>query len=244
MYSQIFLDGVLNLFTDASIEPLSKGGWNGCAGVVSVFRDFYDTKTGSGYEDKAEVANMKILYDCTNNIAELTGILLGVEYAIRHQDVFERINLFSDSRISVQALRDWIFNWVQYPRYKNSAHNPNVHLLINTSGTVKNQVLIKNIINAICMIDPNKCDFNIYHCKGHATQFKTVQDTFKKFNGFSINEYDASQILYYNDMVDNATRNYLLSHVYNPNDILNVTPFAIDPTPEKLRLYHSIMKGG
>lgn len=249
--SDIFIDGVLNLFTDASIEPLGGNKWNGCAGVVAAFRNynnvdenFFMGYLNNDFEDFFNVVNLKIMFDCTNNIAELSAILLGVEFAIEHQSYFKRINLFSDSRISVQSLRDWIFNWIQYSRYKNQEYNPSIHTLINTTGCVKNQVLIKNIINGIAVIDPKLCSFNIYHCKGHAKNIKTVQDTFQKFNGFRINNYDAEKILECNDMVDNATREYLLSHRYRDEDIINVIPFTIDPSQDIMNIYHSIMKGG
>lgn len=221
--SQIFRDGVLNIFTDASIKPLGNNTWDGCSGAISVINsseEEYDRK-------------VVIIRNCTNNIAELTAIELGVDLAIENIGKFRRINLFSDSKISVLGLRDWIWSWIKYS-------DNDMRTMRTSSGTpVKNLNIILNIINKISMIDPELSQFNIYHCKGHALgKEELIKKTFKEVNGITINTKDASKLGEYNDVVDNLTRDTLYLYSDLAEEI-SVIPFSIHPM--KMGMYRKII---
>lgn len=221
--SQVFRDDVLNIFTDASIKPLQvKNTWDGCSGAISVIN-----------EDKEDYdKRVVIIRNCTNNIAELTAIEVGVELAIDNMGKFSRINLFSDSKISVLGLRDWIWNWIQSSR--------DMRYMTTSSGTpVKNLNIILNIINKILMIDPNLSQFNIYHCKGHALgKGELIQKTFYEVNKLKISIEDALELGKYNDIVDNLTRDTLYNYPEGGLE-MSVVPFSIHPT--NMSLYKEII---
>lgn len=221
--SQIFRENVLNIFTDASIMPLNiKNTWDGCSGAISVID-----------EDKQEYdKRVVIIRQCTNNIAELTAIELGVDMAIDNVGKFHRINLFSDSKISVLGLREWIWTWMQSARDMR-------HMTTSSGTPVKNLNIILNIINKISMIDPNLSQFNIYHCKGHALgKGELIQRTFYEVNKLKISIEDALDLGKYNDIVDNLTRDTL--YYYPEGGIeMSVVPFAIHPM--NMDLYKEII---
>ena len=178
-----------------------------------------------------------IIDDCTNNIAELTAIELGVEMAIKHQYNYKRINLFSDSRISVFSLREWFFNWVKNAGMSYDDYGLHLANLKTSSGSdVKNYSIITEIINKISDIDPKYCQFNIYHCPGHMHgKTKEVIKTFNKHNKILLSEEDANLLTYYNDKVDNITRNvikdYQVSQENNAYEEYKrqVLPFSVIP---------------
>ena len=213
--------------------PLENKGWNGCSGALPVIL-INDTPTMLETE-------MRVIERCTNNIAELTAIEIGVQIAIRNMDKYERINLFSDSEISIKTLRDWIFKWVRGMKvFQNKEYcEPYMRELKTVNGTiVANQIIIKNIINMICSIDPNVCQFNIYHCKGHCLGKGDVsRDTFFKSNGIVISEDDALLLAKFNDVVDNETRDTLYKNKFDKWFV--VAPFAMFPT--NLGLYRQII---
>jgi hypothetical protein len=94
---------------------------------------------------------------------------------------------------------------------------------------VKNHTIILNIINKILSIDPKVCQFNIYHVKAHTNgDYKRVQSQFLKANSIRINDCDAKILGYFNDEVDNKTRDLLLSEasIYYER---KVVPYAIVP---------------
>lgn len=229
--SMIFQEGVLNIFTDASIKVVGKNKWDGCSGAIS-----YDTDV-SRVDEK-----LVILRDCTNNIAELTAIEIGVDMAIDNVGRYSRINLFSDSRISVLGLRDWFWKWIHY--YKGQPLAEAIEhmkcMYSSTGEPVKNSIIILNIISKICSINPNITMFNIYHCKGHSkTNVYKVQSTFLEVNRIRISVEDASLLAHCNDEVDNLTRDILLEDIDGLER--TVVPFAICPT--YVGLYRHIIGG-
>ena len=210
--SIIFKPGVLNIFTDASITPLGNNTWDGCSGAIVV-------------NEKGEVIDQSLLVirKCTNNIAELMAINTGVDLALSYIGKVSRINLFSDSKISVLGLRDWLWSWLH--NYQGN----DLSTLRTSSGTpVKNSHLIVQIINKITGIDYKTTQFNIYHCKGHAKGKEfVVQSTFREVNHIDIPIEDARRLGIYNDMIDVLTRDTLLSNTRQFDEV--IPPFAIAP---------------
>lgn len=210
--SIIFRPGVINIFTDASITPLGNGTWDGCSGAIVI-----DEK-GDEIDE-----SLLIIRHCTNNIAELMGINTGVDLGLDYVGKVRRINLFSDSKISVLGLREWIWTWL------NNYRNNDLSTLRSSSGTpVKNVNLIVQIINKITSIDYGRTQFNIYHCKGHAKgKGELVQKTFKDVNHINIPIEDAIRLADYNDRIDVLTRETLLSNTKEYD--LVIPPFTIIP---------------
>ena len=232
--SNIFIDGVLNIFTDASVDKVAPSMWNACSGAVCV-----DYKDGISVMSPPQLA---ILKNCTNNIAELTGVELACDIAIENQTKYHRINVFSDSEYSVKALKEWIFAWVRITCSFNGDGDGFTQMRKGDGQIVKNQTIIKNIVNKICSIRPEVCQFNIYHVKAHSKDnVEKIQSQFFKANGIHINLFDAEIIGYYNDFIDNATRDLLHQDPENDQARFKVVPFAIHPM--NFDLYRSIIGG-
>lgn len=187
-------DYTLNIFSDASISS-QHTYTNACAGAIAVYQDFIIDKI------------LTPMYNTTNNRAELMAILNGLYLAIRYRRKVKRINIFSDSKISVFGLRTWIYSWIN-----NSQDN----ILRSTSGDVKNQDMILSIINFII---ENNLQISLFHIRGHCdyTKFKDIIKFRKSFiseNNLYPNIIDDQLCMYlikYNDYIDNDTRKNLIN---------------------------------
>lgn len=175
----------LNIFSDASILQIKNGAkidyYIGCPGI-SVW--YMDNKIGEYSEVYTKV---------TNNFSEIRAIFLAVwaarQYKIQYP-MIKYINIFSDSKISICGLRDWMFGWIQ----KN-----NDGVLMSTSGVVKNQEHFIKIIKFIC---DNNLSLRFYHVRGHHdhnTQKELIQfrNSFRREN-------------HINDMIDDNLVRYLI----------------------------------
>ena len=158
--------------------------------------------------------------DSTNNRSELLAIYIGIKLAhsIINQfpNTYDGIIIYSDSKFSVYGLTKWIHHWV--------ATQDGYGIFYGTNGApVANQELFKAIIT-YCVT--NNIIVKLYHQKGHVkyTSVKNLNNAnqiFLKSNGFYLKPEDIYKISYYNDIIDNKTRNKL--NRINPNDypILN-----------------------
>lgn len=190
---------IINLFCDASIDLNRKIACSGCY----ITSHSYDMGVPSNFIDMGR--RLMIQTDATNNSSEILAIWLGVREAIRLRRIYPGavFRLFSDSKISLYGLRDWMKNWV-----KNIDSNG---ILISSSGApVMNQQKFIEIYN---MIIENNLKIELYHNRGHAggggkVSLKDARIQFIKANkvppeglGLTI-EYISN----YNSLVDNATR--------------------------------------
>ena len=146
---QFFMNNeTINIFTDASIANVN-GIWVGAPGAHAYYGGNYFTK------------KIKCIYDFTVNESELeaiyTGILLGLQInEVFHHGKEYRINIFSDSMISIKGLTEWVFSWS-----KNCVNG----IWYNYSGdSVANQYLFMEIIEIILKYKPM---IKFYHLKGH-----------------------------------------------------------------------------
>lgn len=188
----------VNVYTDSSITQDIDGTFISCSGFVTVIDNEIVDK---GY---------KILYNSTNNHGELYAVYLGLQNLLKYRcypNIY--LNLFSDSKISIFGLTHWIYNWVQ---------NMNSDLLLSSSGTpVKNQDLYANIIYYIVQ---NNTHLSMFHQLGHMNckKIKDINltiDKFRLYNNENISEDIAREICYYNNYVDNTSREILLNTVKN-----------------------------
>lgn len=190
-YSDIFNPDTLNIFTDASIKKISDETL-GCPGAVCVIT--YQ----NGSNDVLDMSYYVERY-ATNNSSEIKAISLGIAKALQYRHRFKNINLFSDSRICIQGLREWIFNWV------NCINN---NVMCNSSGEpVANQNTFASIVHTILS---NNLRINFYHQKGHVSinSKSSVDKAMKVF--YDVNRLDIGTELMvilsnYNNLVDKVT---------------------------------------
>lgn len=193
-FESIFNDNTLNIFTDASMYNTKEENI-GAPGFVAVIGN------------KIIAKDAIILRESTNNESEIYAINMGIQFALANRDKVKVINLFSDSQFAVFGLREWIFKWM------NNIKDDRIY---NSSGKlVANQHIFMNIIYTILEYN---LEINIYHNRGHfsKSQIREFISLFTKHN--FLNDYidyrTASSIMYYNDIVDNYTRDLLKQKVF------------------------------
>lgn len=191
-YKDIFNPGTLNIFTDASIKKLPDGETLGCPGALCVYT------LNNGQLSILDVACYIERY-ATNNSSEIKAISLGVAKALQYRNLFRTINLFSDSRICIQGIREWIFNWVNCI---------NSGLMCSSSGEpVANQNTFASISSTIVS---NNLNINFYHQKGHVKKSndKAIENAMRVFK--EVNKLDVSfelmkELSNFNDLIDVTT---------------------------------------
>lgn len=222
----------INIFTDASIYNLKVGGKVqeviGCPGYIVV------------HGDKIIDQGYTLLRHSTNNISELYAILLGVTTAKYYKDY--TIRLFSDSQLSIFAIRDRIFNWIR----KSDGNT-----LYTVEGTpVSNQSYIMDIVYTILN---NGVKIDLYHQKGHVNTSKdsdilNAKEVFKVSNRLQNNVIDDDFIIAisnYNNYVDNMTRDNLHRHISHIESIGTTEPFEFVYKPFEIQKYKELIyKGG
>lgn len=205
-------DLVFNLFCDASVGPTLRGS---CAGCLI-------TRT----DTNRATLTATIQPEGTNNSGEIGAILLGVSNAVKLKMEYPnaRFNLFSDSKISISAVREWIFSWINNMKdgdlYKSNGEK------------VMNQNYIKMIYNMIIIYN---LKIHFYHQHGHiGHKFHLIPQQFIQSNGFPLDNLglDPSFIAICNDAVDVSTRDiineylktgntqYPIEELYRDNDIM------------------------
>lgn len=185
----------LNIFSDASILQVKNGAkidyYIGCPGISIWYMD-------SKIDQFSEVYT-----NVTNNFSEIRAIFLAVWFARYYKTInpeIRYINIFSDSKISICGLRDWIFGWI---------NRNNDGILMSTSGVVKNQEHFIKIIKFIC---DNNLSLRFYHVRGHhdhntQKEFLQFRNSFKREN-------------YINDMIEDSLIKFLIN---GNSDVDNLT---------------------
>lgn len=218
MMNKLFNKGVLNIFTDASVRSKGDGTFISCPGAIAVVTNSDDQYNG------VIDCSYEVLDNATNNRGEMYGLYLGVLLAIKYKNSYSKINILSDSQISIYGISKWIFDW----KDMNNSY-------INKSGVeVANQDIIKKIIHNILMYDLN---VSFYHQKGHCLgNTSKSKSTFKRSNNIDLNDREAEVISYYNDMIDVFTGTKLNEVPINLNFKLNyLTNFDIGKYKQLIR---------
>ena len=186
---------VLEICTDASIKELigkdRRSRTFGSAGAVCI-------NTGETL--------INICPDSTNNRAELIAIYTGVLLADREfaKGQYKEIKIYSDSQFSIFGLTKWMDSWL--------ANQRNGILYNSTGKPVANQELFMMIIT-YCVV--HKLVVFFKHQKGHVNlnSYSNLNKAsgvyYKSNNREVISQDDIYKISYYNDYIDNATRNKL-----------------------------------
>ena len=193
--SQFYNKDTLNIFCDASIFGRT-GNFTGCYGVIAVVKDdIIDTC-------------YRLVSNTTNNNSEVKGLRAAISMANKWKNQFKYINIFSDSQISINGLKDYIYRW---------KFNPKDNKLYTSSGTpAANQSVfiechymmleLESIANSI---------IRIFHQSGHVdnayNSIKQAAVVFSKANNIAGN-IDLNFIRYistYNNYVDQTSRSLL-----------------------------------
>lgn len=215
-YEYFVNNETFNVFTDASIIHRK----------VNINGDTYTYYFGSpGYD--IYIGNNKILgYHnvlpiCTNNQSEISAIRYGVDRALDLATLYniKKINIFSDSKICIYGLREWIFSWM------NNIRNGTLY---NSSGKeVANQFEFLAIVHMILLYNR---PVQFYHIRGHMN-INSFKDR-KKFNESFMKEN------YTSDHLDERLIDFFIS----ANDIVdNVTRYELQGIQESTKLYYDNM---
>lgn len=175
----------INIFTDASLAKYGSSSIV-CSGYAVV-------KNGLIIDN-----DYRVIDDATSNYGELYAILMGIQSAIKYKALNIPINLFSDSKISIETLRRWIFKWENID-----------NVFINSSGReAENQDIISFIVSVIYT---NQIPVKLFAQRGHKNPFSNFdvcqqRQYFGANNNAYIDHETARSICYYNQFIDNITR--------------------------------------
>ena len=207
-----FYKNAVNVFTDASVATIQdqKGS------------DIFVTAPGFVTVIDGNIVNrsVEVLHGATNNYGELYAILMATKELANYKNTDYFLNIFSDSKISISALMDWIFAW-----YVRSDRR----LRSNSGAYVANQELILSTVQSIIK---GGVHISLYHIKGHCNpsnvdQMNVFRNTFLKNDPKGLAGNVPDEILYdmctYNNVIDNMTREVLhktISSGYNPDQYM------------------------
>lgn len=190
----------INCFTDASKTNIN-GVDTICAGYAVV------------YQNQILDTGLKVVYNATSMYGEELAIYMGMNALLKYAKYDTFLNLFSDSQVGIFSLRNWIFNWV------NRNDRNLIKSFVKSDGKpVANQELLTAIIGLVNAIGAHT---SLYHIRGHMNpdivkDMQTFIKAFVGFNGEDMTEDIARELIYYNSVVDNATRDHLLQTVNEP----------------------------
>lgn len=217
---------IINIFCDASIDTDKRVACGGCYIVLQGNDSSY---TPLHYK-------MYLQHHATNNSAEILAIWTGVIEAVKIRQQYPNaiFRLFSDSKISLYGLRDWIKNWI-----KNSQRR-GTDVLINSSGQeVANQQCFIDIFN---LIVETGLKIEFYHQRGHVGESGGVdldraRAQFIKANKVSpenlgLNIQFLSQC---NSYIDNMTRSAMRQYIDYGIIIDDTMVLPIDPMHHYIR---------
>ena len=186
------MNNVLEICTDASIHTFPNGRVFGCAGAICI------TTMEQDY---------LVSQDTTNNRSELLAIYLGLKLGKRIMDEnpnYDSMVIYSDSQFAIFGLTKWMPGWMKTKDANGIIYGSN-------GKPVKNQELFMCILS---YITANHLKVSFKHCAGHVRYTSTkmlmlANDAFYKSNGYYLRPEDIYKISFYNDIVDNSTRQYL-----------------------------------
>ena len=226
MKSGLQLDTALNVFCDASVTKVE---------------DKYTSCPGYAVVNKGRIikSDYKVVYNTTNNYGEIYAIRMGIKavYDMGYKlGTVSRINLFSDSQISIFGLREWIFTW-----YQNL--NSNMQMVSSDKKVeISNQEVYNSIVNLIAY---EGIPIHLYHQLGHKNfrnniHLNKVIKSFNLANKMQISIDEARFICYYNEYVDRFTRENL--HSVTRSNLFKQTDYQKYIMPVSIILNSDIMK--
>ena len=235
-YNNVLLDEIynnytINIFSDASISKTF-----GSYGSIAVNRDTELEKS------------LFVKENTTVNECELLGIRLSLLLAHKYQYRYKVINIFSDSKISIDVITGFMNH-----TYKQINDNGQIKYLIcrivkpgNKEVPYKNQELLADCIWLYYELlkNPNIV-INLLHQSGHiipnrfdnykdikSNNIKYAQESFINNNIYYNRIISEEFIMYiskYNDNIDRSTRIALQEMLYRSNKQYYTTPIHFKP---------------
>lgn len=151
-----------------------------------------------------------LLKDHTNNYAEMYAIYKGTKFIVEKLldklEIWNRIIIITDSQLCEKTLNEWMKTWLK---------NTDNETLINTTGKVKNQELIKSTYINILTLKLRLTTF-ICHMNSHKSE-KDIPNMYEKFmdkynyDRMNMDIEDFKQIFKANQIVDKLAYNELNS---------------------------------
>lgn len=221
---------IINLFCDASIDLDRKIA---CGGCYIMHQDSENKLSEIGF-------HRIIQMNATNNSAEILAIWIGVVEALKLRNKYPGavFRLFSDSKISLYGLRDWMKFWVNRIRPDG--------ILISSSGQpVVNQQRFIDIFN---LIVENNLHIELYHQRGHVKEkhmpLNMARAQFIKANKVAPEGMGISieAICHGNDMIDHLTRDAIYEYLQTGilpiyTEIEGIIPFDFSIRKNMLHQY-------
>ena len=218
---------IINLFCDASIDTDKKIACGGCYIVIQ--------SENNNRDPYPLDYKLYIQHNATNNSSEILAIWAGVTEAIRIRKSYPNaiFRLFSDSKISLYGLRDWMKNWIKNAELRNSES------LISSSGQeVANQQYFIDIYN---LIVETGLKIELYHQRGHVGESGGVNLAMARTQFIRANKVspenlglDIEFLSTCNHYIDAATRGAVRAYIDQGILLENTMVQPIDP------MYHYI----
>lgn len=214
---------IINLFCDASIDLNQKIACSGC----------YITCQDSTNQKYEIGRKMIIQKNATNNSAEILAIWIGVVEGLRLRQIYPWaiLRLFSDSKISLYGLRDWMKNWIANIK-------PDGTLVSSSGQPVANQQKFIDIFNIIV---ENNLRIEFYHQRGHVNEGRVSIDkarsSFIKANKCTPEALglDIAYLSSCNDVVDHMTREAVRAYLSTDQLVPYAELELIDPIEFSIR---------
>ena len=208
--SAIYNPYTLNIFSDASYKGHTTN--NAAYAVACICQDTLIDEISRPSSNGSIVT------------AEGKGIRTALSMANKYKNQYKSINIFSDSEISVRAIKEYIYNWY---------YDPKRHALINTSNKVaKNQDIYLECMNLLDLLGLSNCLVKVYHVKGHVSNnyndISAAAGTFIRENNIK-SHIDLNIIRYiccYNDYVDKLASQTRIKYNRDKNTFNNPIKFV------------------
>ena len=209
--SQFYNINTLNIFSDASIHG-KKGNQTGCYAVVAVVKDDIIDST------------YRLVSNTTSNNSEIKGIRGALNIALKYSNQFQFINIFSDSLVSINGLKSYIYNW-KYNKLDNL-------LYTSTNKPAANQEIFIEAHRMLSTLEQSPCIINLWHQSGHInndySDIQKASESFKKNNNIN-GKIDFNFIRYislWNNYVDQTSRSLLKRNGKNNNNYIDPLIFT------------------
>jgi ribonuclease HI len=209
---QFHNDNTLNIFSDASIIGKT-GNFTGCYGVVAVVGDNIIDRT------------YRIVSYTTSNNSEIKGIRAAFDIAMRYKDIYKNINIFSDSLISVNGIRNYINKWII---------GADGMLYTGSKKKVANQEIFIESYRILKELELSSSIIRIYHQPGHVNNdynsLVRASKSFKKINSIK-GKIDLNFMRYictWNNYVDNTSRSMLKRNKSNNMEFIDPLIFTTE----------------
>ena len=264
-----FQGNVINIFTDASTTTnFNARVMAVCSGFIAVQNNHViasDYKIFNG-----ATSQFAELYAMMMALTFMNYDVWSKRYSGRCEEVNNSIyNLFSDSLYAIEAMKGNVLKWVTrtntainnytHPTYNYDPNVPpdllkpkhNTKKKKNSSGSDK-LVVVPNqevILHCMGLIIYTQKKINLYHIKGHMNEhsdngLEYARNMFKSKNNVVPNDNIIKNLIHWNNIIDNSTREHLMK-VMSYDDKIPTTvqwPVKFYPTLEQQCMYKNYVR--